>query len=174
VRLWRALGTVSYINIIEGYTRTRESSEPSNIDLIFTNEDDMVDRIVHESPLGRSDHCALLFKFNCYYEIKGNAIQRWNFYKGDYTEMAKKMDSDWKTTLSEKDLDTSFELFLKAFERAKEKGILKCSSKAGTKAKKHNYLPLDERTIREIKHKHRCWTRYMENRPQTIQGICKI
>jgi hypothetical protein len=63
VRLWRALGTVSHV---EGYTRTRESSEPSIIDLIFTNEDDMVDRIVHESPLGRSDHCALLFKFNCY------------------------------------------------------------------------------------------------------------
>jgi endonuclease/exonuclease/phosphatase family metal-dependent hydrolase len=78
---------------VEGYTRTRENSEPKIIDLIFTNEDDMVDRIVHESPLGRSDHCALLFKFNCYYEIKGNAIQRWNFYKGDYTEMAKKMDS---------------------------------------------------------------------------------
>ena len=33
-----------------------------------------------------------------------------------------------------------------------------------TKANKHNYLPLDERTIQEIKHKHRCWTRYMENR----------
>jgi hypothetical protein len=46
-------------------------------------------------------------------------MQRWNFYKGAYTEMAKKMDFDWKTTLSEKDPDTSFELFLKAFERAK-------------------------------------------------------
>jgi hypothetical protein len=43
-------------------------------------------------------------------------------------------------TLGEKDPDTSFELFLKAFERAKEKCIPKCSSKAGTKAKKHNYL----------------------------------
>jgi hypothetical protein len=106
----------------------------------------------------------LLFKFNCYYEIKGNAIQRWNFYKGDYTEMAKKMDSDWKTTLSDKDPDTSFELFHKAFERAKEKCIPKCSSKAGTKAKQHNYLPLDERIIQETKHKHRWWTRYMENR----------
>jgi hypothetical protein len=57
------------------------------------------------------------------------------FYKVDYTEMAKKLDSDWKTTLSEKDPDTSFELFHKAFERAKEKCIPKCSSKAGTKAK---------------------------------------
>ena len=151
---------------VKGYTQTRESSEPSIIDLIFTNEDDMVDMIVHESPPGRSDHSALLLKFNYYYEIKGNAIQRWNFYKGDYIEMANKMDFDWKTTLSEKDPDTSFELFLKAFERAKEKCIPKCSSKAGTKARKHNYLPLDERTIliQEIKHKHRYWTRYMENR----------
>ena len=130
---------------VEGYTLTRESSEPSIIDLIFTNEDDMVDRIVHESPLGRSDHSSLLLKFNCYYEIKGNAIQRWNFYKGDYIEMANKMDFDWKTALSEKDPDTSFELFLKAFERAKEKCIPKCSSKAGTKAKKKQ-LPVNHWT----------------------------
>ena len=95
----------------------------------------MVDRIVHERPLGRSDHCALLFKCNCYYEIKGNAMQRWNFYKGDYTEMAKKMDFDWKTTLSEKDPDTSFELFLKAFERAKEKCIPNVAVKLGPKQK---------------------------------------
>ena len=76
MRLWRALGTVSHV---EGYTRTRESSEPRIIDLIFTNEDDMVDRIVHESPLGRSDHCALLFKFNCYYEIKSECHTEMEF-----------------------------------------------------------------------------------------------
>ena len=76
MRLWRALGTVSHV---EGYTRTRESNEPRIIDLIFTNEDDMVDRIVHESPLGRSDHCALLFKFNCYYEIKRECHTKMEF-----------------------------------------------------------------------------------------------
>lgn len=47
---------------VKGYTRTRESSEPSIIYLIFTHEDDMVDRTVHESPLERSDHCALFFQ----------------------------------------------------------------------------------------------------------------
>jgi hypothetical protein len=52
VRLWRALGTVSHV---EGYTRTRESSEPRIIDLIFTNEDDMVDRIVHEHRFKMAD-----------------------------------------------------------------------------------------------------------------------
>ena len=59
--------------------------------------------------------------------------------------MAKKMDFDWKTTLSEKDPDTSFELFLKAFERAKEKCMPECSSKAGTKAKK-TQLPVNHWT----------------------------
>lgn len=72
------------------------------------------------------------FKVNCYYETKGNAIKRWNFYKGDYTEI----DFDWKTTLSEKEPDTSFELFLKASRDRKRNVYQNVAVKLGTKQKK--------------------------------------
>lgn len=121
---------------VSGYTRNREGNVPSIIDLVFTNEVDMVDEVLHESPLGHSDHCVLVFQFNCYYEIKGNTTQKWNFYKGDYTEMAKEMDKDWDIMLRGKDPDTAFKIFLDIFETAKEKCIPKSSSKAGKKAKK--------------------------------------
>ena len=36
------------------------------------------------------------------------------------------------------------------------------NTKANNKAKKHNYIPLDAKTVQKIKKKHRCWTRYRE------------
>jgi hypothetical protein len=36
------------------------------------------------------------------------------------------------------------------------------NTKASNKAKKHNYIPLDAKTIQKIKKKHRCRTRYRE------------
>ena len=37
-------------------------------------------------------------------------------------------------------------------------------SKIYNKAKLHNYVPLDKKTITKIKKKHRAWQRYMESR----------
>lgn len=55
---------------ILGYTRTRDNSEPSTIDLVFTNEEHMIDKIEYESPLGRSDHVVLTFNYKCYFELE--------------------------------------------------------------------------------------------------------
>jgi endonuclease/exonuclease/phosphatase family metal-dependent hydrolase len=48
------------------FTRTRENCEPSTLDLIFTNEEDMIEDLNYDSRLGRSEHCVLDFKFRCY------------------------------------------------------------------------------------------------------------
>ena len=48
------------------FTPTRENNEPSTLDLIFTNEEGIVDDTRITSPLGHSDHCVITFKFRCY------------------------------------------------------------------------------------------------------------
>ena len=67
-------------------TRIRENNEPSILDLIFTNEEEMVSDILYESSLGKSDHLSLSFKFNNYSELNiyDNKYTRQNFFKGDY------------------------------------------------------------------------------------------
>jgi hypothetical protein len=40
--------------------------------------------------------------------------------------------------------------------------FLHMNTKANNKARKHNYIPLDAKTVQKIKKKHRCWTRYRE------------
>ena len=41
-------------------TRARGQDEPSLIDLVFTNEENMISQIEHLNPLGSSGHCTLL------------------------------------------------------------------------------------------------------------------
>ena len=83
-----------FINIIEvcylyqhtnGPTRCRGDDMPSQLDLIFTNELEMVSDVQHMAPLGNSDHQLLKFNFNCYAEYTGTQ-QRFNYNRGDYED----------------------------------------------------------------------------------------
>ena len=47
-------------------TRWRLGNKSNILDLVFTNEKGMIDDIVYESPLGKSDHSVLIITFRCY------------------------------------------------------------------------------------------------------------
>ena len=51
-------------------TRIREGQEPSILDLVFTNEQNMVDKIDYSHSLGKSDHIMLNFNFILYSGLK--------------------------------------------------------------------------------------------------------
>ena len=59
---------------IEKPTRARLGQCHNVLDLVFSNEENMVGEIAYESPLGKSDHSCLVFEFRCYL-IKGLAVQ---------------------------------------------------------------------------------------------------
>jgi hypothetical protein len=48
--------------------------------------------------------------------------------------------------------------------RQKKNAFRQSTQELRKRQKKHNYLPLDEKTIKKIKKKHRCWQRYMETK----------
>ena len=47
-------------------TRLRQGQNPSLLDLIFTNEENMVNNLNIFNPIGRSDHCVLTFNLVSY------------------------------------------------------------------------------------------------------------
>ena len=55
---------------------------PSQLDLIFTTELEMVSDVQHMVPLGRSDHQMLKFNLNCYAKHTGTH-KRFNYNRGD-------------------------------------------------------------------------------------------
>ena len=49
-------------------TRHRDNQLSSLLDLVFSNEDNMIDYIEHTAPLGKSDHDCLVWTYLCYSE----------------------------------------------------------------------------------------------------------
>ena len=81
---------------VNSHTRERAGQNPSLLDLVFTNEEDMVSDLQHLPPLGSSDHHVLSFKFHCYLDY-ATPVDRFNFHKGDYEAMRKELAShNWE------------------------------------------------------------------------------
>ena len=73
------------------YTRYREGQQPSLLDLVIVNDDQMVDEVVDRGPLGKSDHVVLTFDLNCYKDFEDNQPARFIHTKGvDYNNFLRR------------------------------------------------------------------------------------
>ncbi|XP_033731479.1 uncharacterized protein LOC117321118 [Pecten maximus] len=92
-------------------TRYRENQTPSTLDLIFTNDEEMVQDITYGSGLGKSDHITLSFKLICYTETaqENQKLTQRNFFKGHYEEIKKSIaDIDCNHLDSIQDVDVAW------------------------------------------------------------------
>jgi hypothetical protein len=156
-KIWSTKGDKNSENFVESirdsylsqhvmeHTRMRVNCEPSTLDLILTNDENMIEELNYASPLGNSDRFSLEFVLKCYCEETSCKTERWNYFKGDYTNMNTFLQCDWNDILKGP-----------SSMRQNNKYIPHMNTKASNKAKKHNYIPLDAKTIQKIKKKHRC------------------
>ena len=69
-------------------THKRGDQQANILDLILTNEDNMIEDLRHEAPLGKSHHCSLVFKFRrCYAEYKSSNVKTFKYARGDYKKL---------------------------------------------------------------------------------------
>ena len=74
--------------------RKRGNDAPSLIAFIFTDEEMQVSEIEHQSPLGKSDHNVITFRFHCYLDYT-KSKDRYAYEK--YEEMKKEVtDTNWE------------------------------------------------------------------------------
>ena len=69
-------------------TRKRGDDRPSQLDLVFTDEDMQVSDIKYLSPLGKSDHSMIVFDFHCYIDYT-NPKTSYKYSIADYEEIRK-------------------------------------------------------------------------------------
>ena len=107
-------------------TRNREAQKANILDLILTNEDDLISPVEHSDPLGRSDHQVLTF--HLIINMKDDITtfkHKFNLIKGDYPSMRKDFNSlDW-SYLDEKNLDEMWDEFSKLVKDSMDKNIPK-------------------------------------------------
>ena len=60
-------------------TRGRGSDKPSVLDLVFSNEEGIVDRVEILAPLGKSDHAVITTRINCRYDDSAYTKVRYHY-----------------------------------------------------------------------------------------------
>ena len=66
-------------------TRIRGLDRPSQLDLILTNEESMIDRVEYNPPLGKSDHVTMMFDYVCRAERPSDLVK--SYRRIDYSNL---------------------------------------------------------------------------------------
>ena len=77
-------------------THVRGTDTPNVLDLIITNEENMVQNINYEAPLGKSHHNVLTFNYHCYTSQQENNTPKFIYHKGDYDSLRKEWHENIK------------------------------------------------------------------------------
>ena len=169
-----AVGDGFYYQHVTKATRLRIDNEPSLLDLIFTNEENMVENLEHTSPLGKSDHVVISFGYNCYSPPSDSSQEKFQYNRGNYDKIRNRLQAiDWNEFFTCcKDVDAMWNRFCELVQNLMDKHIPK--KKPCTKRNKY-LTPLDANAIRKIKKKHRAWNRYMESKEsQHYRTYCRL
>ena len=93
-------------SMLKKETRFRGDDQPSLLDLIFTNEEGVIDAIEHNAPLGNSDHETLECNFKFGVKHEKHYQHKLFFFKGNYTEINTQLSNiDWESKLAQGDID---------------------------------------------------------------------
>lgn len=140
-------------------THFHASHRANILDLVFTNEEGMINNIKHEAPLGKSHHQTLIFNLNCYAPREGANKTSYLYEKADYDNMREYMSAtDWNIMLENQSCDDAWKLFLEKFNVAMDKHIPKRTNKN----KRKKPLWMNPAAIAKLKKKHKAFRRYMQ------------
>ena len=94
-------------------TRYRPGETPNILDIVFTNEQTMIDEIQYLPGLGCSDHVCLSFKFMCYaVQEPGNNCPKYNLRHADFETMREILSHvDWHDSLTPLSIHEAWEFF---------------------------------------------------------------
>ena len=144
-------------------TRARRMDAPHILDLIMTNEEGMVSDLEYWSPLGKSDHSCLHFKFHCYLHRKVSNQARYNYNRANWPSIKADLDIDWQETFHETTTtDQKWKIVASKINEAVMKHIPKVTIGGGHKSR--FTTPLSQKVLSKIRKKHRAWQRFIETR----------
>lgn len=156
-----------WVQHVHSPTRCRGDDMPSLLDLAITNEEDMIQHIETEAPLGSSDHVLLAFKYFCFTH-KTKSESRRNYNKTNYNQIRNELDKlDWDSLFSNSlhDVQQLWDIFLQKFNDI----FNKATPVTLRKAKHIKHFELEESIRNKIKKKNALWKKYIRSRKEDIR-----
>ena len=96
-------------------TRHRFCQEPSCLDFVLSDKEELMENMKIEDKLGASDHNSILFNITCQFEKEEVNQQRPNFYKADYRLIKEYLSQvDW-SEMKGLNTEDSWNFLLKKF-----------------------------------------------------------
>ena len=89
------------IQHIDTPTRFRHGQNPHILDLLLTNEDNMIRNVEYHAGLGLSDHVVITCNLQVNSQKQKKAEPRFRYHKGDYQKMNQNLvEIDWESNLN--------------------------------------------------------------------------
>ncbi len=145
-------------------TRVRNTDEPHILDLVLTNHD-IIENILHTSPLGKSDHALLQIECNANMPENTKMNDKLNFNKGNYTALRESLKINWDKAFAkcDNDINKIWNVFTNIINEKTELYIPKTIN--FNKWKNPSWKrPISKEVNLLIKRKHRLWTRFIETK----------
>jgi len=98
---------------VDEFTRCRANQSPSILDYIFTCDEEVVQNVTYESPLGKSDHCCISFEYITQpFKVASSNELKFNFWKGDYDSINQELSQlDWNASFEGKSVEEMWTIF---------------------------------------------------------------
>ena len=133
-------------------THYRGNNTPNTLDLIFTNEEGMIEKLKHLAQIRKSHHSRLNFNFCCYTKSIKSRVNKYRYDKGNYKEMREMMISrNSNEDFTDKSTEQCWTILDESIRNASNKHIPKCTM--GSKARKARPLWINNKTITAVKRK---------------------
>ena len=148
------------------------------IDLVFTSEEEVINALHINPPLGKSDHSVIVLDCDISTSSENQKKTRYKYEKGDYSKLAELLNIDWDTQFSDctNNVEAQWCRFKNIFDRSIEETIpIKVINRIGKRKQdpKHT-IPLNKKALSKIKRKERLWTRYLNTRDgEAYKEYCK-
>ncbi|VDI78167.1 Hypothetical predicted protein [Mytilus galloprovincialis] len=152
-------------------TRWRGTDTPHTLDLILTNEEEMISNLEYMSPLGKSDHCVLSFDYNCYINIKNKPRIAKLYDHGNYHDFKLELDKiNWQEEIKDDfSVDTNWKYFLTTLNELEQR-FVPTKKKMTQIGKKKNAFPVDKKTRELIKRKNILSKKIVTNQDPEIRA----
>ena len=158
---------------IQQPTRGRGSDTPSTLDLIVTRNDDVIEGIEVEAPLGKSDHALISAKIACNFTPIPIKKTRYQYDKADYKKLTGMLPKDWASLFKGKNVNEMWQIFKEHLNAAIKESIPQKTVIINGRAKRGRRP--DKRVRAKIKRKKRLWDQYIRTTDgQKYLEYCRI
>ena len=137
-------------------TRQRQDQVPSTLDLVLSDDEHSVNKLLITDSLGKSDHFMVEFEYVCYAVTVENHIPRYLYDFGDYQRIVTKLlEIDWSQIFDTLSVDDGWMYFHKVLVPLVDEYVPTSS----TCTRKHSEW-MTKPVLRKIRLKRKEWMKY--------------